>query len=81
MSKQVEIAEQIARDTSCAQGEFNHRVLSIIPYLTDICDENKMMRAALQRIAAENTNPNGGMAKRCIATARDALNIHKQGGD
>jgi hypothetical protein len=34
----IEIAEQIARDASCAQGEFGQRVLSIIPYLTDVCD-------------------------------------------
>lgn len=30
-----EIAEQIARDTSCAQGEFHQRVNAILPYLND----------------------------------------------
>ena len=29
---------------------------------------------ALKAIAAENTNPNGGMAKRCISIARNVLN-------
>jgi hypothetical protein len=39
----IEIAEQIARDASCAQGEFNQRVLSIIPYLTDVCDRASLV--------------------------------------
>jgi hypothetical protein len=43
----IEIAEQIARDASCAQGEFGQRVLSIIPYLTEVCD-----RAALPPLRA-----------------------------
>jgi hypothetical protein len=39
----IEIAEQIARDASCAQGEFGQRVLSIIPYLTDVCDRASLV--------------------------------------
>jgi hypothetical protein len=52
---QVEIAEQIARDASCAQGEFGQRVLSIIPYLTDVCDRASLVgveRAALPPLRA-----------------------------
>lgn len=30
------VAEQIARDTSCAQGEFSTRVRALLPYLTEI---------------------------------------------
>jgi hypothetical protein len=44
--KQIEIAEQIARDASCAQGEFRHRVLAIAPYLTDIAARNAALEAA-----------------------------------
>lgn len=36
MQTAIEIAESIARDTSCAQGEFKNRVLAIIPYLDGI---------------------------------------------
>ena len=40
------IAEHIARDATCAQGEFHERVLSIIPYLTEATDEIARLRAA-----------------------------------
>ena len=32
-SAAIEVAEQIAADSSCAQGEFHERVKAIIPYL------------------------------------------------
>lgn len=40
-----ELAECIARDATCAQGEFNQRVLAIIPYLTGPLDEIERLRA------------------------------------
>lgn len=45
-----EVAEQIARDATCDQGEFNARVLSIIPYLTEHADEMDRLHTALRRI-------------------------------
>jgi hypothetical protein len=45
--KHIEIAEQIARDSSCAQGQFNERVLAIIPYLAEQAAEIERLRAAL----------------------------------
>jgi hypothetical protein len=49
----IEIAEQIARDASCAQGEFNQRVLSIIPYLTDVCDRASLVGVQREDVAQE----------------------------
>jgi hypothetical protein len=47
MQTAIEIAESIARDTSCVQGEFKDRVLAIIPYL----DEIERLRAAIKDCA------------------------------
>lgn len=61
-----ELAECIARDASCAQGEFNQRVLSIIPYLTGQADETERLRAELSEARAEATRLlgyNEGLAK------------------
>lgn len=42
----IQLAEQIARDSSCCAGGFNQRVLNIIPYL----EEYDRMRLALTNI-------------------------------
>jgi hypothetical protein len=44
-----EVAEQISRDATCAKGEFNQRVLSIIPYLTEHADEIRGLRAIIDK--------------------------------
>lgn len=55
--KAFEIAEQIARDASCAQGEFNARVLAIIPYLTEHTDEIERLRGELAEVTRMMTGP------------------------
>lgn len=45
--KAFELAECIARDASCAQGEFNGRVLSIVPYLSGPDEEIARLRTAI----------------------------------
>lgn len=63
-----EIAECIARDTTCAQGEFHARVNSIIPYLTEYAAE-------IERLRGENTALRSNVvADRCkIERLRAAL--------
>lgn len=67
MQTAIEIAECIARDTSCAQGEFKDRVLAIIPYLDGI----DRLVAALTKIAEEEDIVNYGHTLPKIA--REAL--------
>lgn len=50
--RHVEIAEYIARDSSCAAGGFKDRVLCIIPYLTDLTKEIAFLKATLKSINA-----------------------------
>lgn len=44
--KQVEIAEWIAGDSSCARGGFKDRVLATLPYITPLVDELKALKQA-----------------------------------
>lgn len=53
LSEHIQVAEQIARDGGCAQGEFNARVLSIIPYLTEHFDEIASLRSKLAEAESE----------------------------
>ena len=64
-----EIAEQIARDASCAQGEFHQRVNAIIPYL----DEIRYLRSALQAIDDIAVAKRRGAAGEMQKIARSAL--------
>ena len=57
---ELTVAEQIARDASCAQGEYHARVKAIMPYLDTLKSlysrrqleaEIKRLRAALRKIA------------------------------
>ena len=50
-----EIAENIARDASCAQGEFHARVNAIIPYLSEIQRlQDALSMIANQMLSTEN---------------------------
>lgn len=70
--KAFEIAEQIARDASCAQGEFGSRVLSIIPYLTEHTDEIERLTAALIKMR-DRDDRNGSLPKAYRKIIDDAL--------
>jgi hypothetical protein len=48
MARAFEVAEHIARDATCAQGEFGQRVLATIPYLTELTDEIERLRAIVR---------------------------------
>lgn len=52
------IAEAIAADSSCAQGEFNQRVLAILPYLAAIDPKPfNAVRELNEFVAAAHTTP------------------------
>lgn len=48
-----EVAEQIAGDSSCAQGEFHQRVNAILPYLAKIERQREALEAVDSEIALE----------------------------
>lgn len=72
--KAFELAECIARDTSCAQGEFNQRVLSVIPYLTGPIDENERLRTAIFNTIndLDKKKPNTKAIRRYLANVYNA---------
>lgn len=59
------VAEQIAGDSSCAQGEFHQRVSAILPYLSEI----DRLRPIVEQVATVFPWCN---CERCLA-AREAL--------
>jgi hypothetical protein len=69
----IEIAEQIARDASCAQGEFGQRVLSIIPYLTEVCDRAALPPLRAREEIARDYEIYLSNYRRAVAQARDIL--------
>jgi hypothetical protein len=66
----IEVAEQIARDASCAQGEFNQRVLAIIPYLTEYSDEIRRLRVAARKFLDEQTDENAEALRAVIGRGK-----------
>lgn len=66
MQTAIEIAESIARDTSCAQGEFKNRVLAIIPYLDGIDRLVAAMSDPRREVTIDYTNWRGERSTRRV---------------
>ena len=77
MQSAIEIAESIARDTSCAQGEFKSRVLAIISHLDGQYGADAGRLIIKDRVPWKVMTRNGKVWYETTTPGEDAIEIEK----